>query len=219
MAIKMNLDKLIEEKLNEEIIRGEWEPGKQIDLNRIMHQYDVSRTPVIHALKKMDADGLVRHSSKGHFYVPDIDLKTIRDITTMRKLLELQGLREIISYGAAVDLDKLIEINEQCEYYTNKGKLVEASGYDMQFHKMIVDAPENQCLSDVYEIVQRKFRMVNCMIGRYKASQQGAACMDHVRIIDYLNTYNYEQATRILEDHISEAYLKIEKRFMERSKE
>ena len=219
MSIKENLDATIESKLFEEIIRGEWNTGAKIDLNKIIERYDVSRTPVIHALRKMHYDGLVEYSNKGHFYVPEYDLKTIRDINSMRKLLELQGMRELKSYGVNLDLDKLRDINEQCEFYTDKGKLVEASGFDMQFHKYLIDSAGNKCLSDMYRTVQRQFMMVNYMIRRYKASQQGAACVDHVRIIDYLAEHDYDRAAKILEDHVSEAYLKIEKRFNERKKE
>jgi len=215
VSIKENLDKTIETKLFEEIIKGEWTPGSKIDLNRIIERYDVSRTPVIHALRKMHSEGLVEYSSKGHFYVPDYDLKTIRDVTSMRKLLELQGMRELKSYGMSIDFDLIREMNEQCEYHIDKGKLVEASVFDMRFHRYLIDAAGNKCLSDMFKIVQRQFMMINYSIRRYKASQQSAACLDHERIIDYLEEHNYDQAAKILEDHVSEAYLKIEKRFLE----
>lgn len=217
MSIKANLDKVIEDKLYEEIIKGEWEPGKQIDLNRIIRDYDVSRTPVIQALKKMSNDGLVTFSSKGHFYVPVFDLKKIRDINSMRKLLELQGLKELRSYGTDIDFDNLRSINMQCIYYTDRNKLLEASSYDMEFHRTLVCTSGNQCLSDIYNIVQKQFMMVNFLIRRYKRNQQGAACDDHSRIIDALEDHNFDKAAKILEDHISEAYLKIEKRFNEMS--
>lgn len=215
MSIKENLDKVIENKLYEEIIKGEWESGKQIDLNRIIREYDVSRTPVIQALKKMSNEGLVASSSKGHYYVPEYDLKKIRDINSMRKLLELQGMRELRSYGTEIDFDHLRSINSQCIYYTDRNKLIEASSYDMQFHKFLVCASGNQCLSDMYTIVQKQFMMVNYIIRRYKKNQQDAACDDHSRIIDALEDHNFDKAATILEDHISEAYLKIEKRITE----
>jgi DNA-binding GntR family transcriptional regulator len=219
MAIKENLDKIIEAKLYDEIIKGEWVPGAQIDLNRIIRTYDVSRTPVIHALKKMSQEGLVMCSSKGHYYVPDYNLKQIRDINSMRKLLEIQGMRELRSYGTDINFDYLRELNEQCQYYTDKNRLVESSKYDMVFHRYLVDISGNKCLSDIYGMVQKQFMMVNYMIRRYKKNQQGAACDDHDRIITALQDHNYDKATNILEDHISEAYLKIENRYLEMTRE
>ena len=79
MALKKNLDVVIFEKFYDEIVCGKWTAGALLNIDEMADRYDVSRTPVQQALKKMNTLGMVKFSSKGHVYVESFDKKQVKE--------------------------------------------------------------------------------------------------------------------------------------------
>ena len=134
-AIKRNLDDIIRKKLTEEIIAGEWVTGSLISIDDIMKRYGVSRTPVIQALKKMDAEGMVEFSSRGHFYVPDYEVKDVKDIVDVRTVLEEYAIRTIQEKGLEIDIIKLREISDEGLRSSADGDVIRVRECDLSFHR------------------------------------------------------------------------------------
>ena len=65
MALKKNLDVLVFEQIRDRIINSEWEQGQNLDVDELSRFYEVSRTPVLQALKRMQAEGMVVVSGTG----------------------------------------------------------------------------------------------------------------------------------------------------------
>lgn len=212
-AIKRNLDDIIRKKLTEEIIAGEWVTGSLISIDDIMKRYGVSRTPVIQALKKMDAEGMVEFSSRGHFYVPDYEVKDVKDIVDVRTVLEEYAIRTIQEKGLEIDIIKLREISDEGLRSSADGDVIRVRECDLSFHRTLIEQAGNDCLTDLFKRTQGKFMMVNYLIGRHTALQQDVANADHIQVIACLEQKDYDGAIEILQRHIRGAFHKIEKRF------
>ena len=67
MSLKKNLDVVVFEQLREKVIRGEWTPGQAISIDELVTEYGVSRTPILQALRRMEAMRMVEITITGHF--------------------------------------------------------------------------------------------------------------------------------------------------------
>lgn len=212
MQLKKNLDTIIKEKMLDEMIEGSWSLGMQISLDEIMEKYEVSRTPVIQALKEFVALGVVTRTGKGHYFCQDFSDEEIRDIIDIRLMLELEALHRIMNKGS-VELAQLAKTSDTCLASDKSDDTINTRRLDMQFHKQLVDLAGSTCLSDIYSRVQIKFMMVNYMLGSHTAIQQGIACQDHAMIVKYIRKNDVKSAEEVVTKHINGAYSKIRKRF------
>ena len=218
MKLKKNLDTIIKEKMLDEIVEGQWNLGMQISLEDIMEKYEVSRTPVIQALKEFAADGIVVRTGKGHYFCQDFDDNEIKDIIDIRRVLELEALHRIMK-KSSVDLTELEETSEAALTSYRADNTITTRRLDMRFHKQLVALAGSDCLSDIYYRIQIKFMMVNYLLGSHSAIEEEIACKDHALIVQYLRERDEQKAEEIITNHINGAYKKIRMRFAEERKE
>ena len=57
MKHKKNLDILLSENIRESFLHGTFHFGEKIDIDRLAEEYNVSRTPVVQALHRLECEG------------------------------------------------------------------------------------------------------------------------------------------------------------------
>ena len=87
--LKRNLDEAVYEQILSSIFEGKFHSGEQVQIERLCEQYDISRTPVIQALKRLATDGIVETSPTGKFFFPAADERRVRDMMEMRLFFEV----------------------------------------------------------------------------------------------------------------------------------
>lgn len=209
MALKKNLDIMMYEKLNEEIIGGRWAPGQTLNLDELAEHYDVSRTPVQQALKRMEAQGMVTLSSKGHFSVLAFSEKEVKDIIEIRLLLEQQAISDIEEKSLPVNFKALKKICQSCIASNEANDTVRTRSLDLEFHRILVEQAENQCLKEIYTKVQSQFMVANYLLTDHTQTQQEVASGDHKKLLDALEKKNFKKAHNLLKEHIDGACRKI----------
>lgn len=209
MALKKNLDVMIQEKLYEEVICGNWKPGQALNLDELAASFDVSRTPVLQALKRMHTLGMVSVSSQGHFSVMSFDEKQVRDIFEIRLLLERQALSDLEDHGIEPDCALLKKINDVHTFSDQRGDMVQTRRADLNFHRQLVAQASNQCLSDLYNKVQGQFMVANYLQARHTPDQQRLASDEHEMILAAMESGDYATARSRLEGHIQRACEKV----------
>ena len=55
--LKRNLDEAVYEQILSSIFEGKFHSGEQVQIERLCEQYEISRTPVIQALKRLACAG------------------------------------------------------------------------------------------------------------------------------------------------------------------
>jgi len=72
-------------------------PGQKISYGDLSKRLEMSTTPVIQALKRLEYQGLVRHETNRGYYTENISLKEITEIYEFRELIETSLLLKTIS--------------------------------------------------------------------------------------------------------------------------
>lgn len=215
MALKKNLDQRIFDQMLDRIINGEWEQGFHLDVDELSQHYEVSRTPVLQALKRMHSEGLLIVTRVGKYYLPKYDEKQVRDICRVRLLIELEALDQIRSNKPDIDWSDLEKTASWCQKRTLQEDVVASRRYDMEWHKILVAASDNECLIGLYPKVQGQFMIANYLQTFHSNRQQLAAADDHAVIMQHLKQGDYNAAKEELTRHINAACEKIISRIPE----
>jgi DNA-binding GntR family transcriptional regulator len=76
-------------ELRRSILAGELQPGKPFTIAEISEVLEISASPVREALRRLEMQGLVEMRASRRAIVPPIDLDDLREIYSLRKLLEV----------------------------------------------------------------------------------------------------------------------------------
>ncbi|RZS92364.1 GntR family transcriptional regulator [Cuneatibacter caecimuris] len=171
----------IYERLRDEIMYLELEPGQGISEIETGKRFDVSRTPIRDAFKRLESEGLLEIKPHVGTFVSLIDLDGIADVLYMREKVELAVLEELagaISRAQLIRLElimgrqkKLLEQpdarvaaeefirsdNEfHCEIFKLAGKqkiwnILTGTSYHYERFRMFVNIMDSEILTKLYE--------------------------------------------------------------------
>lgn len=180
--LKRNLDEAVYEQILSSIFEGKFHSGEQVQIERLCVQYEISRTPVIQALKRLATDGIVETSPTGKFFFPAADERRVRDMMEMRLFFEVGAANLICDIGEPAMDYRIAECEEECSRSQESGDSYRSSMADMKLHRMIVACARNSYMTELYNRVQN-----NCVTLNY-LNLKGVAvvsqeAVDHHRMI------------------------------------
>lgn len=82
-----------------DILGGMWRPGDRLQPHKLAEEYQVSTTVIREALSRMAGDGLVIVQPNRGFFIPELNLQELRDITELRCVTEALAVRLSIERG------------------------------------------------------------------------------------------------------------------------
>ncbi|GHG59601.1 GntR family transcriptional regulator [Sinomonas cellulolyticus] len=93
------LSKHLHDALRRDILAGRWSPGAKLQLTALSQHYETSSTVVREALTRLVGDRLVQLRPNRGFFVPELSLSELEDITEMRCVNEELAARLAIERG------------------------------------------------------------------------------------------------------------------------
>jgi len=127
--------------LSADILAGKYKPGDRLNESQIARELNISRIPVREALSQLQEQGLVQNRERRGMFVTNIGPEEVRQISSLRIVLETEALR----------LAKTPEISRKLDALVGKmdawnGTLLEAAALDLEFHREIWKATGNPYL-------------------------------------------------------------------------
>lgn len=102
-----NLSDFVFNKLKREILDLELKPGQPISEHEICARFDVSRTPVREALRRLQEQGFVHTVPYTGTCVALLNLRDIKQMIYMRVAVELMVMRDFIKIAAPVQFEEI----------------------------------------------------------------------------------------------------------------
>jgi DNA-binding GntR family transcriptional regulator len=134
----------VEEAIREAIIRGEVQPGEWLRSDDWANRLGVSPTPVREALRKLEAEGLVKIYPHRGAQVAGFDLSDFVEVYQIRAVLEGLAARMAITESSDEDFQELLEVLEescarivQAEREKKHGEMRQANH---EFHMALYEA-------------------------------------------------------------------------------
>ena len=157
------LREIVYEELRERILTGNIKPGTRMMEVDLANEMGVSRTPIREAIRQLEKEGLVTIKPRKGAYAAEFSVKSMLDILEVRSHLEGLAANLAAQRMTPAEKQKLIQLEEDFEKALQAGDMHGMIKTDSQFHRMIVEASENNHLIILVEQLQElvlRFRFI-----------------------------------------------------------
>ena len=177
-------------------------PDQKISYGDLAKRLNMSTTPVIQALKRLEFQGLVRHEPNRGYYTEAVSLKEITEIYEFRELIETSLLAKTI---ARMDKSGLKTLKKALDNHLQavrdiylKDRLLK----DMEFHLALAELSgctiQINTLKSLFDLLYLKYRGNILFV-----TPMDRVDSEHIKLYGYIEQGDLENATRILKQHIS----------------
>ena len=206
MKVKNSLDEILYEHIVESLINGDYEMGQNLTLDELAHRFEVSRTPVVQAVKLLANDGILQIMGNGRIYVPEYDQEHVRQMCEVRQMVEGHALERFMS-GLGLSAESVLA---QLNRYSEEGVRLTGSSFspkefamlDRRFHRWLVEASGNRILLETYDRVQGRFLVSNYLLCPLRLRDFSGTARDHVRLVESIRSGDITRAQHCLQQHI-----------------
>ncbi len=198
----------IYETLRDRIISGEMEEGEKIIDSDIADEFNVSRTPVREALKRLEMQGLVRSYPGNATLVSYIDRSSIEKPYILMTALQQIAAGEAAGLAGKDDIAELRRLSawfSGCIMESDPLKLLKA---DMAFHGKIIDISGNEYNRDFCDTLWIHIGRLEYGFFRDTGSLKLSA-EEHENIISAIELADSYTASLYMRDHWNRTVLEI----------
>jgi DNA-binding GntR family transcriptional regulator len=194
------------ERLTREVLRGRWQPGETLSTYALAEEMQISRTPILEALKRMESDGLIEIIPQVGCRVARPSTQSINELFAIRGALEGLAAEQAAQQMTDVQLAKLGQTLHRMEQAAASAATRDDAKelyYDLhkEFHSEIV-AGSN--MTRLIQTTQSIWALLQYQFARLPTSADGmmSANRDHRAIYEALRRREAEQARSEAEQHV-----------------
>lgn len=195
-----DLTEQVRERLLDAICDGELPPGARLTQEELALRFDVSRQPVLQALRLLKKDGFVIDAGRRGLMVAPLDAALILHVYEMRAVLDGLAARKAAMAGTKLDT----AILAQGRKAVASNRIVAMIDADTQFHTLIYHASGNPLLPQAAE---HQWRHIRRAMGAVLQSTRvrDVVWNEHEAILAAIATGDADRAEKLARRHAEEA--------------
>ena len=190
------------EKLRNEILALQLEPGQLIDEASLAKRFDVSRSPIREALVRLASERLVQTLPNKGTIVAPLNLEDFPKYIDALDLIQRVVTRLAAVNRSEADLAKIRALQEAFRESHARGDALGVILGNREFHAAIGDASGNRIFADTYRRILDEGRRTLCL---YFRSHEGVLPPDldreHYGIIDAIEKRDPDRAEELARQH------------------
>jgi DNA-binding GntR family transcriptional regulator len=187
--------------LKKRILNGELTPNTPLTEEALAEEFQVSRTPIRDALRKLEQDGLVEIIRRKGTYVRGLSTTDIEEIFTIREALEGICARVATELISNQNLDYLEMMLNRADEEFARGNIETAHKTGNEIHDVILRIAGNHrilnTVSNLKDHIQRLHTLSTNIPGRLELSNK-----QHWEIFHAIQKKNAELAENKMREHI-----------------
>ncbi len=192
------------EELKQGIMSNRLKPGEMIGENYLTTVFQMSRTPIREAIRRLESEGLVEVKDGVGTFVTEISSEEIADAYEVRKALEILAVKTAIFHFSEEETAHLETCFRALYERVRHGGNVTVDEYadaDWMLHDLIIMKSHNRFVKTAMDAICMNLKRYQYM--SVKAFQNVEKSMEeHLEIIQGIREQNLEKVTRILNVHI-----------------
>ena len=202
--------------LKSSIVKGKFQFGEKMNVEKIAKFYNVSTTPIREAIHTLVAEGILVQKPNQGTVVPEISLSDIDQILQIRLVIEKMAvellLKTISEKGNKNDVVEKLHILVE----TMKKILVNEEGknfvrYALDFHRLIFKECGNKYLYKIYRGLEDIFsRFTSKSLGKKGRTEN--SYNEHVEIYLSIKEKDLNKAKKCMQTHIENVWQNIKKK-------
>lgn len=195
------------EKLRKEILYLELEPGQIISEIETAKRFDVSRTPVRDAFKRLENEGLLEIRSHIGTFVSLIDLENIDDILYMREKLEVAVLEDLSKHITQLQEIRLnyILLKQKELFEKNLSEKELAKEFilvDNEFHETIFDMAGRSNIWNYLSSIEHHYERMRMLLNFTDKDMLYTLYEEHVKILKSVVEKDINALRSLFESHL-----------------
>ncbi|HPQ37660.1 MAG TPA: GntR family transcriptional regulator [Synergistaceae bacterium] len=184
---------------------GTFAPGDRLSALALAKRFGVSRTPVIQALKVLEAEGIVSFCPGSGARLINPTAKEICDTYLVRGYLEVLALElgfENMDAPRKIRLEKQIALEKA---YFREGEKISCIRSGLDFHRELAMASENSRLISYVENILKATFVYLVLLEPKNYAPSSVHPDEHAHLLDLILQGKKKEACSFLEKHIEES--------------
>jgi len=195
----------IYERLKQDILTFGFRPGERLVELELCDRYEVSRTPVREALRRLEDDGLVVARDKGGRIVKGLDISDYEDVYAVRAVLETYVVSELAGHSGELDDIDMLQYG-WLDGYSAEATPLDGSYVipDERFHLALARATGNAYLLESMERVHDRLHTIRSFDFTVRERLIDSEAQ-HIAIGEAIRTGDQAQAATLMARHIQQS--------------
>jgi len=174
-------------------------PGSKFNQVKLAEELGISRTPVVKALHKLEAEGLVDNIPQKGFFVHQLTVSELLELFSLREALDTIILNGIVANITVEQLDHLDSIIEPFGEEWTPEIMGDYWLADQAFHNTLMEFSNNSLakkVNDTFQVLNRTYR-------GGLVRHPGESLKEHRALLAALKARDAKTARKIAIEHIS----------------
>ena len=205
MSIKPTLAEKVYNQLKEDIIHGKYELGSELTEAALSDIFNVSRTPIREALRRLEKDMIVRIIRHKGAMVTKPTLKDIVEINNLREVLEGLATGLAVKFAKDEDIESIYMNFPEVDGVLKPEQFKTSYEAGHAMHQFIYTNSGNERLINILENIQNQVEIIMLMNanipGRYEEAYK-----EHLDIITSIKNRQEEKAVQAMRKHIQNVH-------------
>ena len=194
-------------RLRGDIVFGRLAPSQRLPLDRLREQYETSVGTLREVLNRLASEGLVTAEGARGFAVASVSADNLRQVASMRVLLEGHAMRESFA-GGDIDWEgrvvaahhKLASMETRMAY--GERAVAETwKRYDWEFHHALISSCGSDVLLATHAAIYDKYLRYQMVVGVYRGE---VASNEHRMLLEQAMARDWRAAQRTLSRHVQD---------------
>jgi len=199
------------EQLKEQILHLELPPGAAISEIETAEKYNISRTPVRDAFKRLEREGLLEIRPHIGTFVSLIDLHAVSDVLYIREVLEFSVLSDLAQiYDNSLDLHIRLILQNQKDLLESDLPTEELSrafiNSDNEFHTALFDAAGKKNIIKFIYTYNSQYERFRTFINFNGKSDLQKLYESHVKILDCISNKDFVALKECIRHHLYDGF-------------
>jgi len=192
-------------RIRQDIIFGRLAPGERLKLERMKDDYDVSLSTIRELLNRLSSEGLIVAEGRRGFEVSPVSEKDLRELASMRLLLESHALRnsfaegDIDWEGRVVGAHHKLALLERKMLDGDHSQAQTWKRYDREFHHELISACGLSALLETHATIYDNYLRYQIVAFIFRGK---IAADEHRSMLECALKRDSEKAISVLETHI-----------------
>lgn len=204
-------------QLKDEILHLEHTPGTLLSEIETSNQFNISRTPVRDAFKRLETDGLLEVRPHIGTFVAPIHLDTVNDLLYLRLHMDYIIFCDLMEHS---DLDKLEEavagsLTKQREILDsdmskddkNHAFILE----DNRFHSILYSFANHDVLFQLFVASCAEYERMRSLINSSISHANEKNYMEHAKLVDVIRSKDKSALKELVDHHLCDGFTHLDK--------
>ncbi|MFC2949726.1 GntR family transcriptional regulator [Virgibacillus sediminis] len=205
MNRRLSTKDFVYSEIKKQIIEGTLEPEQAINEGSLASELDISRTPIREALQRLEIEELIIRLPNGRLKVAPVSIVEVKELFTVRSLLEGLIIRESTLKAGQEDLEALERYTQLITEASEADRWKDVVSFGSQFHNHLYEISKNRT-------AVKMLNQINDHISRYRRlgpandrNRSREAAKEHREMYEAVASRNADRAEELMKEHIDKS--------------